>query len=148
MPKEASMPANHDEERPEGSLAHPSRAEAELLRATERERLRALVAADMDVARRLHADDFQLITPTGVALSKEQYLGMVASGELDYRVWEPDSPINVRVYGPVALIRYRSQLDNVDGGHRVGIRHYWHTDTYEQRDGQWQVVWSHATEIR
>lgn len=142
------MPANQDEDRPEGSPARPSRGEAELLRATERERLRALVEVDMEVARRLHADDFQLITPTGVVLSKDGYLGMVASGELDYRVWEPDSPIDVRVYGPVALIRYRSRLDNVDGGHHVGLRHYWHTDTYEQRDEQWQVVWSHATEIR
>jgi hypothetical protein len=142
------MPTNQDADRPEGSLASPSEAEAELLRATERERLRALVEVDMDVARRLHADDFQLITPTGMALSKAQYLGMVASGELDYRVWEPDSLIDVRAYGPVALIRYRSQLANIYGGQQTGLRHYWHTDTYERRDGHWQVVWSHATEIR
>jgi len=45
--------------------------EVEHLRATERARLRALVEANMDVARPLHADDFQLITPSGVALSKE-----------------------------------------------------------------------------
>ncbi len=100
-----------------------------MLRATERERLRALVEVDVEVAHRLHADDFQLITPAGVALSKEQYLGMVASGELDYRVWEPDSPINVRMYGPVALLRYRSQLANINGGQQTGLRHYWHTDT-------------------
>jgi hypothetical protein len=142
------MPTNHDEQRPESSPADPSKAEVELLRATERERLRALVEADMEVAHRLHADDFQLITPTGVTLTKEQYLGMVASGELDYRVWEPDSPIEVRVYGQVALMRYRSQLANLDGEHQTGLRHYWHTDTYEQRDGRWQIVWSHATEIR
>jgi len=139
---------NQHADRPEDSTTVSTTQEAEVLRATERDRLRALVEVDMDVAHRLHADDFQLITPSGIALSKEQYLGMVASGELDYRVWEPDSLIEVRVYSQVALIRYRSQLEIVDGGHEMGLRHFWHTDTYEQRAGHWQVVWSQATEIR
>jgi len=44
--------------------------EVEQLRATARQRLRALVEADVDVARRLHADDFQLINPAGRSVSK------------------------------------------------------------------------------
>ncbi|MGH7556791.1 MAG: nuclear transport factor 2 family protein [Gemmatimonadota bacterium] len=59
-----------------------SQSEADLIRATERERVRALAEANMEVARRLHADDFQLIDPFGDSLSKEQYLGGIASGEL------------------------------------------------------------------
>ncbi|MGO8947113.1 MAG: nuclear transport factor 2 family protein [Ktedonobacterales bacterium] len=125
-----------------------SATEADLLRITERERLQALVDADLDVADRLHADDFQLITPSGAVLSKEQYLGKIASGELNYQVWGPDAPIDVRLYDRVALIRHRSQLDIIDSGHHVGLRRYWHTDSYERRGGRWQVVWSQATEIR
>jgi len=139
---------NQQEDKPEDGTPISTTREAELLRATERDRLRALVETNMDIAHRLHADDFQLITPSGMALTKEQYLGMVASGELDYRVWEPDSLIEVRVYSQVAIMRYRSQLDIVDGGHEIGLRHFWHTDTYEQRSGNWQIVWSQATEIR
>jgi hypothetical protein len=123
-------------------------AEAEQLRATERERLRALVHGDLSIAGRLHADDFQLINPAGAALSKEQYLGGIASGEIDYKVFEPESPIAVRVYEGAALLRYQSRLDIVRSGHHFGLRRYWHTDTYELRDGRWQVVWSHATEIQ
>jgi hypothetical protein len=137
-----------DRQTPEDGQVGPSAAEADRLRATERERLRALVEADMEVAGRLHPDDFQLIEPSGGVLSKEQYLGMVASGEIDYLLWEPDSPIEVRLYGSVALMRYRSQLDIVVGGRHVGLRRYWHTDSYEKRDRGWQVVWSHATEIQ
>lgn len=37
--------------------------DAAVLRATERERLRALVTGDLDRAARLHAGDFQLINP-------------------------------------------------------------------------------------
>jgi Domain of unknown function (DUF4440) len=142
------MPTNRDADRPEVNPAYSSTAEAELLRATERERLHALVEADMGVVRRLHADDFQLITPSGLALLKEQNLERVASGELDYRVWEPDSPIEVGLYGYVAFIRYCSKLAIIDAGHEKSLRPYWHTDAYEQRIGGWQVVWSQATEIR
>lgn len=72
----------------------------------------------------------------------------IASGEIIYRVWEPDSPIAVRLHGSVALIRYRSRLDGIAGGQVVGLRHYWHTDVYERRKGRWQCVWSQATEIQ
>ena len=37
--------------------------EVDELRATERERLQSLVDGDIETARRLHADDFQLINP-------------------------------------------------------------------------------------
>jgi hypothetical protein len=102
-------------------------AEIELIRATERERLRALVAADVDVAGALHADDFQLINPRGQAVSKEEYLGRIASGALDYVVWQPES-IDVRLYDGAAVIRYQSQLEVVVDGQRVPCQRYWHTD--------------------
>jgi hypothetical protein len=60
---------------------------------------------------------------------------------------EPDA-IEVRLSGEIALIRYASQLELVAGGQRVPLGHYWHTDSYERRDGRWQAVWSQATEIQ
>jgi len=122
------------------------KVEADLIRATERERIRALVEANMEVARQLHADDFQLINPRGQSLSKEQYLGGIASGDLDYLVWEPES-IEVRLYDQAAVIRYQSQLEIVVQGQKVPRQRYWHTDSYEKRNGRWQVVWSQATGI-
>lgn len=119
---------------------------AELLRQTERDRLRSLVSADLDRARALHAPDFQLITPIGAALSREQYLGAIAAGHIRYLTWEPGD-IEVRLYETAAVIRYRAQLEVVFGGHEVPLGDYWHTDLYEQRDGQWSVVWSQATSI-
>jgi hypothetical protein len=115
----------------------PARSEADSLRATERERLRALVAADVARARQLHADDFQLINPRGGVLSKEQYLEGIASGQIDYLFWEPDS-IAVRLYRDAAVIRYPSQLEIVVQGTHVPRQRYWHTDLYERREGRWQ----------
>jgi hypothetical protein len=118
--------------------------DAELLRATERERVQALVTGDLDRAARLHTDDFQLINPLGGAVSKEQYLGGIGSGQIRYLAWEPDS-IAVRLYGDVAMIRYQSELEIVVQGQHIPRQRYWHTDLYERHGAQWQVVWSHAT---
>ena len=128
------------------SSASELQAVSDLIRATERERLRSLVTRNLETADLLHADDFQLINPLGGSLSKEQYLGGIASGDIDYRVWEPGS-IEVRLYGEAALIRYQSRLEIVVQGQHVPLRNYWHTDSYERRDGRWQVVWSQATAI-
>jgi hypothetical protein len=118
--------------------------EAELLRSTERERLRALMTGDVERAAQLHTEDFQLINPLGGALSREQYLGGISSGQIHYLYWEPES-IAVRVYADVAVIRYRSELEIVVKGHHIPRQRYWHTDLYERHGAQWQVVWSHAT---
>jgi len=120
--------------------------QAEHIRTTERARLRALVAGDMDAAGSLHAPEFQLITPIGMPLSKDEYLGAIRSGQIQYLMWEPGA-IAVRQHNDHAVIRYRARLEIVFGGHRVAPADYWHTDTYERRDGRWMVVWSQATAI-
>jgi hypothetical protein len=121
-------------------------AEIDLIRTTEVERLHAMVEADMEVVYRLHADNFQLINPGGLALSNEEYLGYVASGDVDYLEWEPVSDIEVHLYGNAAVIQYQGHIDIRVFGSRSSIQ-TWHTDSYEKRNGQWQVVWSQATAI-
>ena len=120
---------------------------ADQLRAIERARLRSLVDADMATARRLHADDFELINPVGGTMSKEQYLRRIASGELDYLEWEPIE-IRVKLYGDSAVIRYQAHLRVSVKGSAGRPVTFWHTDLYEKRNGQWQIVWAHATEVQ
>jgi hypothetical protein len=121
---------------------------ADQLRSAERERLRALVNADIEAAGRLHADDFQLINPLGGLLSKGEYLGAIASGEIDYLSWEPGN-IEVKLYGDAAIIRYQAQLQiKVKAIPDAPSGRFWHTDVYERRNGLWQVVWSQATQVQ
>jgi ketosteroid isomerase-like protein len=123
-----------------------AQSKADKLRAIEHERLRALVDADIPTASRLHADDFELIYPQGGTLSKEQYLQRIASGDLNYLEWEPGE-IRVRMYGNSAVIRYKAHLRISVKGSAGRPLAFWHTDIYEKRKGQWQIVWSHATQI-
>jgi hypothetical protein len=128
----------HGETRPGGDEAM---SEVEELEKVERQRLRALIAGDLSLAKQLHADEFQLVNPFGVTLSKEQYLGGIESGQIKYLVWEPVEEIAVRTGGTFGAVRYKANLEILVQGQRIPIRQYWHTDTYEKKNGQWQVVW-------
>jgi hypothetical protein len=120
---------------------------ADHIREVERSRLRALVERNMELAWRLHAADFQLVTPGGNTFTREQYLGKIAEGRLRYLRWEP-GPMDVRLRGETALIRYRATLE-LDAGNGHGTPFQcWHIDTYELNDASWQVVWSQATAIK
>ena len=119
--------------------------EVALLKSVEVQRLQALVDADIDAAAKLHADDFQLVTPFGEMVSKERYLGNISSGSLDYISWRP-MDISVRLYGDVAALRYKDLEFVVEAG---GMPHLSgalvHTNIYERRSGNWVAVWSHAS---
>ncbi|GHD57021.1 hypothetical protein GCM10007350_05080 [Jeongeupia chitinilytica] len=107
----------------------------------------ALAERNIAQASPLHAADFQLVTPVGMTLSRDQYLGAIAAGMLVYHVWKP-GPIDVRLYGEAAALRYRSDMEVSFGTRHVPRTAYWHTDLYEKRNGTWQVVWSQATGIQ
>lgn len=122
-------------------------SEADHIRQLERERLRALVDADLDTARRLHADDFQLITPAGAPLTRDEYLGVIESGQLDYVGWEAGE-IVVKLHGDLAVIRYKDVRFEVNAGDRVVHRGpMYHTNVYERHGGRWLAVWSQASGV-
>jgi hypothetical protein len=114
---------------------------ANYFRALERERTRALVERDMDAAERLHAHDYQLITPTGKTFSREGYLAAIAASPF-YAKWDLGD-MEVRLSPTMAIVRYQARIE-FPSGKAVTC---WHTDLYEVRDGQWQAVWSQATAI-
>lgn len=116
---------------------------ATLLPGIERRRLRALATADTVTAAPLHAEDYWLITPNGSEMTKDDYLGAIASGQLRYRVFEPASEMAVLGDAEVVVLRYRARISFADG---PGMT-CWHTDCYQLRQGTWQVVWSQATAI-
>ena len=119
----------------------------EVLQDLERKRLAALVAADIDLARSLHADDYELITPGGASMSREEYLDAISTGELHYVVFEPASELRVRIYERAAVIRYRAKIEVLVSG-ELDSGLFWHSDVHELRQGRWQAVWSQATRIR
>jgi len=121
--------------------------DADAFRNLERARLEALVERNMDLARQLHAADFQLITPTGHLYLRDQYLDEIETGQLKYLSWAPEE-MEVRMHANVTMLRYQARLEVDSGRGQASTFHCWHTDSYELIDGIWQVVWSQATAIR
>ena len=78
--------------------------------------------------------------------TREDYLGAVDAGEIDYLVFEPTSPIAVRLSGDSAALRYQVGFDLVVGDTRFTHRG-WITEVWELRHGRWQVVWEQATAV-
>jgi hypothetical protein len=128
------------------STAEGSR-QADRVRDTIRMLDQATVEADAATMRRLLADDFQLINPLGVPTSREEYVGSVASGQLDFLAFEAVSDIVVRLYDDdAAVARYKSSVDLAAFGQRL-THQAMHTDLLERNRGRWQVVWAQTTAI-
>ncbi|WP_161964938.1 nuclear transport factor 2 family protein [Ornithinimicrobium cerasi] len=140
-----------DDAEPGGGAATttgPSPAEvAQSLRGLEMRRLQALVDADLEVLEVLHAEDFRLVPPPGTQLDRDDYLGAVAAGDIDYLLFEPVSEIEVTVDGATAVLTYRSQI-HLDAAGQGELEHdAWHTYVYERGSEDWQVVWEQATAV-
>lgn len=108
--------------------------------------MRSLV--DGQPAEDLHADDFRIVTPSGHTWSKQEYVGGIASGDIDYRRFEPISEIEVMLDHDLAVLRYRSGIEISVNGREPATLEAWHQDVYRRTsDGTWQIHWSQATAI-
>ena len=113
--------------------------DADFFRGLEVERARALVARDVPAIERLHASDYELITPPGRVMTLERYLALIAA-EPFYAKWE-HGDMRVRVSEGMAAVRYAAKITFPSGK----VVECWHTDVYELQAGSWKAVWSQAT---
>ena len=116
-------------------------ADEAFFRELELRRTRALVERNMAELEELHAPEYELITPAGRVFSRTRYLEAIAR-EPFYEGWEV-ADMAFRISAAMAVLRYKAKL-RFPSGREVLC---WHTDVYEKRVGQWQAVWSQATEL-
>ena len=121
--------------------------QVERLRQIEQTRLQALVDADVDVAGSLIANDYELINPLGEVLTRDDVLGGVGSGALDFLSDTVTSQIKVRLHGTTALLRYSHDIDIVVAGIGRLTHPAWTTAYYERRKHNWRIVWEQTGAI-
>ena len=117
-------------------------ASQEFFRELELRRTRALIERDIKTLNELHAPEYELITPAGKVFDRKHYLGAIER-EPFYAGWEAGE-MTFRISPSMAIVRYKAKLTFPSGRELL----CWHTDTYENRAGLWQAVWSQATEVR
>ncbi|WP_328365443.1 nuclear transport factor 2 family protein [Streptomyces sp. NBC_00445] len=117
-------------------------AEARLIRIAEDWAV-AIVANNADRIAGFVADEWVIVSESGVA-SKEEFLSLVATGELTHSAMDLETRPRVRVYGDTAILTGRV----TNTAHYQGKRYdadEWTTDVYVRRDGRWLCVLSHIT---
>lgn len=120
---------------------HTDTPDADFFRSLEVKRTQAIVARDMPEIERLHAPDYELISPPGRVMTRERYLSMIAA-EPFYAKWEHGA-MRVRLSEGMAAVRYQAKITFPSGK----IVDCWHMDVYELQAGSWKAVWSQATQL-
>ena len=124
------------------SEGQPAAAEAErAVRQQDQERIRAQIASDTIALRRIYADDFLGIGPTGVVRNKSEVVADFTSHALTYQSITT-SDVLVRVYGNTAVETGRSTMVGQDKGKAVP-RDNRFTRVWVMTAGRWQLVANH-----
>jgi ketosteroid isomerase-like protein len=111
------------------------------VRQQDQERIRAQINADSVALRRIYADDFLGIGPTGVVRKKAEVIADFKAHALTYQSITT-AEVRVRVYGNTAVETGRSTMVGQDRGKPVP-RDNRFTRVWVMRAGRWQLVANH-----
>ena len=111
------------------------------VRQQDQQRIRAQITADTLALRRIYADDFLGIGPTGVARNKADVIADFTSHALTYQSITT-AEVRVRVYGNTAVETGRSTMVGQDRGKPVP-RDNRFTRVWVMTAGRWQLVANH-----
>lgn len=127
-------------QRPSGQTPDGMNTE-QAVRQQDEQRILAQIAADAIALRRIYADDFLGIGPTGVVRNKEQVIADFTSHELAYQSITT-ADVLVRIYGNTAVETGRSTMIGRDRGRAVpGDNRF--TRVWVVKEGRWQLVANH-----
>lgn len=106
----------------------------------------AMVAGDIEKLNQIYADDWATVTSSGKVVTKENLLGDFKSFH-DKLVWFENGPIDVQVYGDVAVANGTVKEKRIrDGKDTSGEFAY--MDLLKKRAGKWVVVRSAGARVK
>jgi len=105
----------------------------------------ALIANDLTAVDRILAEEWTGIDFRGAAVSKEETLAQLRSGESRNEFVELGD-MNVRVYGDTAVVMGTDTEKSIYQGQNSSGR-YAFIDVFVKKDGRWQAVASQSTKI-
>jgi len=116
-------------------------ADIDAIRQLEQTMGSAMVAGDATKLNQIYATDFAAIASDRTLITKGTLLAEVASSN-NRLAWFEDGPINVQVFGNVALAQGYVKEKRNHNGHNVTSQSLWQ-DLLQKRNGNW-VVWRSA----
>jgi hypothetical protein len=121
-----------------------AKVETELL-ALQKEWAKARIKGDVAFLERLYAKEFWITSMNGSVVSRAVDIGVFASGDMKPETIV-DEDMKVTVYQNFAIVTGREILKGTYKGIAGDFTQRF-TNVYVRRDGRWQMVTHHATEI-
>ena len=125
----------------QSASARDATSTEQAVRQQDLERIRAQIAADTLALRRIYADDFLGIGPTGVVRNKADVIADFTSHALTYQSITT-SDVRIRVYGNTAVQTGHSTMVGQDRGKTVPRENRF-TRVWVMTAGRWQLVANH-----
>lgn len=119
--------------------------EAELL-ALQDQWAKARVEGNVSVLERIYAKEFWITSMNGSLVARSEDIGVFASREMKPEI-VADDEIKVAVYDDMAIVTGREHVKGTYKG-MAGDFMLRFTNVYVRRDGRWQMVTHHSTEIQ
>ena len=113
----------------------------QVIRKLDNERIKAQIHADAAALKRIYADDFIGVGPSGTVRTKPQVISDFTSGDLRFQSITTDD-VRVRVYGNAAVETGRSTMDGQDKGKAVPHDTRF-TRVWIKQQGRWRLVTNH-----
>jgi ketosteroid isomerase-like protein len=113
----------------------------QVIRKLDNERIKAQIQADAAALKRIYADGFIGVGPSGTVRSKPQVISDFTSGDLKFQSITTDD-VRVRVYGNTAVETGRSTMDGQDKGKAVPHDTRF-TRVWVKEHGSWRLVANH-----
>ena len=126
---------------PQSARTQDAASTEQAVQQQDQERIRAQINADPVALRRIYADDFLGIGPTGVVRNKADVIADFTTHALTYQSITT-AEVRVRVYGNTAVETGRSTMVGQDRGKAVPRENRF-TRVWVMTDGRWQLVANH-----
>jgi len=105
----------------------------------------AMIANDAEAIGGFMADEWVIVGDTGTT-TKEQFLSVVASGDLTHEAFEGEI-VSVKQYGDTAVVTGRVRNNGNWRGDAFSADE-WTTDVFVKTDGRWLCVHSQITAVK
>jgi ketosteroid isomerase-like protein len=118
---------------------------AQTITAIERDWFNAMKTGDTAKLTEIVADDWVMLTPDGIKLTKAEELNSWKSGESTMSSYEM-GPVDVKVIGTVAVAQGSDNEKSTYKGKDTSGKWVW-MDVFVKRDGKWQAVRSQTAKV-
>jgi ketosteroid isomerase-like protein len=125
----------------QGAKKDHSRVVEQAIRKLDNERIQAQIHADAAALKRIYADDFIGVGPSGTVRTKTQVISDFTSGDLRFQSITTHD-VQVRVYENAAVETGRSTMNGQDKGTPVP-RDTRFTRVWIKQQGRWRLVANH-----